>query len=275
MGQNTHKISILAEESGNYSPEQSLGERIASAGKKNSSPGKIYLIPVTLSDSTRPEEVLPASNLALLSKLDYFVVENLRSARRFLKSADRTIDIDRLDMRELSEHTPPAEVEALLQPVLQGRDAGVLSEAGCPAVADPGCDLVAAAQRRGIKVIPLVGPSSILMSLMASGFNGQHFEFLGYLPIDKPARNEALRRMERRARHDAVTQIFIETPYRNQRLLDDILAILGPDTGLCVATDITGTNESIVTRSVAEWKRAKASLPKSPSIFLIGGSWRR
>lgn len=230
--------------------------------------GKIYLIPVPLSD-TPAASVLPAPNIALVSTLRYFVVENLRSARRFLKACDRSIDIDSLTMAELNEHTPAAAVASLLKPVIEGADCGVISEAGCPGVADPGADIVALAQRHGIEVVPLVGPSSILMGLMGSGFNGQRFAFCGYLPIEAPKRTAALREMQRRILREDQTQIFIETPYRNHRLIAELASTLPGDMLLCVGVDITGPRQSIVTRPLSEWARADYDYAKTPAIFLL------
>ena len=217
---------------------------------------------------TRPDEVLPARNLETIKSVRYFVVENLRSARRFLKSVDRNICIDDLNMVELNEHTPAADVEAMLDPLAAGHDIGVISEAGCPAVADPGADLVAAAQRRGYEVVPLVGPSSIIMSLMASGFNGQSFAFQGYLPIDAAKRQKKLHEMERNVAAGQ-TQIFIETPYRNNKLVAELSQQLRGDLRLCVACDVTGATEEITTRPVREWAKAKYNYDKRPAIFLI------
>lgn len=229
----------------------------------------VYLFPVTLGDG-EPARVLPAANIELLKGIRHFVVENLRSARRFLRACSRDIVIDDLSFTELSEHTPVSEVDAMLRPIIDdGLPVGVLSEAGCPAVADPGSDLVAAAQRRGIKVVPLVGPSSILMSLMASGFNGQSFAFRGYLPIEAKARSAAFRDMEREIRNRRQTQIFIETPYRNNRLIADMCRELPGDMLLCVASDITGERESIVTAPVSAWKTKKYDYSKIPTIFLL------
>lgn len=228
----------------------------------------IYLIPVTLGDGA-PENVLPAHNLDIIRSLRCFVVENLRSARRFLKRCDRAIDIDSLSFAELNEHTRPEEVEALLKPAQEGCDIGVISEAGCPAVADPGADLVAVAQRRGYRVVPLVGPSSIIMSLMGSGFNGQNFAFNGYLPVDARARGVKLREMEQRIRRESQTQIFIETPYRNNRLIAELAATLPGNLLLCVASDITGERESILTRPLSEWRRMQYNYDKIPTIFLL------
>lgn len=230
---------------------------------------KLFLLPVPLS-SGPADRVLPALNIALIGRLRYFVVENLRSARRFLKLCDRSIDIDSLHFVELSEHTPAAEVEAMLRPLADGHSVGVISEAGCPAVADPGADIVAAAHRRGFEVYPLVGPSSILMALMASGFNGQSFVFSGYLPIDDGKRAARLREMQRTVQRDTTTQIFIETPYRNNKLIQQICHELSADTRLCVACDITGPRSCIRTMTVAQWRRAEYDFNKVPAIFLLG-----
>ena len=228
----------------------------------------VYLFPVPLSDGT-VADVLTARELALLPMIKHFVVENVRSARRFLRSVSRDIVIDELQFTELSEHTRPEEVAAMLAPIAEGHPIGVISEAGCPAVADPGADLVAAAQRRGIKVVPLVGPSSILLSLMASGFNGQSFAFQGYLPIDAKARAAAFRDMERAIRQRRQTQIFIETPYRNNRLIDEMTRTLPADMLLCVASDITGPRESIITLPIAKWRARQYDYSKIPTIFLL------
>lgn len=228
----------------------------------------IYLIPVTLGDC-EPEKVLPSYNLEIIRSLEYFVVENLRSARRFLKRCDRSIVIDALNFAELNEHTRREQVDALLKPAEEGHDIGVISEAGCPAVADPGADLVAVAQRKGFKVVPLVGPSSILMSLMGSGFNGQNFAFNGYLPVDREARLAKMHEMERRIRHESQTQIFIETPYRNNRLIAEMAKLLPASLLLCVASDITGERESIITRPLSWWAKASYDYDKIPSIFLL------
>lgn len=228
----------------------------------------LYLFPVGLS-STAIDRVLPQTNLALIKQVRHFVVENLRSARRFLKSVDKTIDIDSLNFTELSEHTPASAVPAMLKPLERGEAIGVISEAGCPAVADPGADIVAAAQQRGYKVIPLVGPSSILLSLMGSGFNGQRFAFEGYLPIDESARFKRLKEMQLRIQRERQTQIFIETPYRNNRLINELCAKLPGNMLLCVASDITGENQSIRTLSLSQWKKERFDYNKIPTIFLL------
>ena len=231
----------------------------------------LYLIPTQLSDVPL-ERVLPAHNIDVVRELRYFVVESLRSARRFLKKCDREIDIDSLTFNELNEHTDlkdTAAIEALLAPIGQGEAVGVISDAGCPAVADPGADLVAIAQRKGYKVFPLVGPSSILMSLMASGFNGQSFAFLGYLPVDAQERQAKLKEMTRRIERERQTQIFIEAPYRNNQLIAYLATHLPPGMRLCVASDITGDNQSIITRTIGQWKQARYDYHKVPTIFLL------
>lgn len=228
----------------------------------------LYLIPSLLSDGN-PADVLPTTNLSLLRDIRHYVVENVRSARRFLKKCDRDIDINAITFYELNEHTDPTSVAAYLAPLEQGEPVGVISEAGCPAIADPGADLVAIAQRKGLRVKPLVGPSSILMSLMASGFNGQNFAFLGYLPIDSDRRQQKLKEMVRRIEKEHQTQIFIETPYRNQSLLASLVKTLPGRLRLCVASDITGASERIVTRSISQWAADKTTLEKVPTIFLL------
>jgi 16S rRNA (cytidine1402-2'-O)-methyltransferase len=231
----------------------------------------LYLIPTQLSDVAL-DRVLPMHNIDVVREIRYFVVESLRSARRFLKKCDRNIDIDSLTMNELNEHTDlkdTATLEAMLEPISRGEAVGVISDAGCPAVADPGADLVAIAQRSGYKVFPLVGPSSILMSLMASGFNGQRFAFEGYLPVDSHARQARLKEMTRRIERERQTQIFIEAPYRNNQLIADLASQLPASMRLCVASDITGENQSIVTRTIEQWRQAQYDYHKIPTIFLL------
>lgn len=229
---------------------------------------RLYLFPVPMGDSP-VDRVLPPANIAIIREVRHFVVENLRSARRFLKSCDRSIDIDSLSMVELNEHTDPADVAAMLDPMAAGHSIGVISEAGCPAVADPGADLVAVAQARGYEVVPLVGPSSILLSLMGSGFNGQNFAFNGYLPVDAKARGIKFKEMMRRITAERQTQIFIETPYRNNRLIADLCERLPGDFRLCVASDITCSRQSIITRPLSQWKKASYNYDKIPTIFLL------
>jgi len=228
----------------------------------------LYLFPVPLSPGNI-NTVLPEVNIALVKQVKYLIVENIRTTRRFLKLCDRSIDIDSITFTELNRHTPPSDVPAMLNPLSRGEAVGVISEAGCPAIADPGADIVAVAQRRGFKVIPLVGPSSILMSLMGSGFNGQSFAFNGYLPIDRDARTRALRTMQQRIVHERQTQIFIETPYRNNKLIAELASTLPADMMLCVASDITGQRQSIISRPCHWWKNARYNYDKIPTIFLL------
>lgn len=228
----------------------------------------LYLIPVTLGD-TDPDRVLPTYNREIIAGIRHFAVENIRSARRFLRRSNRDIDIDSLTFYALDEHTRLEEIAAFLAPLRAGEPMGIISEAGCPAIADPGADLVAIAQREGLPVVPLVGPSSILLSLMASGFNGQSFAFIGYLPVDGDERARKIRQIEQRAYQENQTQIFIETPYRNHRLIDELVRHCRPSTRLCVACDISCPTEEIHTRTIAEWSKARYDLQKRPAIFLI------
>lgn len=235
-----------------------------------SSCGKIYMLPCPISEGD-PYDVLPEANRAVMAGIDYFIVENVRTARRFLSAAKIGRAIDTLEFAECNEHTTEMDVAPLLKPVLEGRDCGIISEAGLPGVADPGADVVAVAQRMGIEVVPLVGPSSILMALMASGQNGQSFAFNGYLPIKPAERAKAIKSFERRALQEGQSQIFIEAPYRNDKLFADMLATLMPTTRVTVAVDITSPQQSIRTLVVAEWKRApKPEMHKKPTIFILG-----
>lgn len=228
----------------------------------------LYLLPVTLGD-TPVDKVLPPYNREIILNIKHFIVEDVRSARRFLKKVDPSIDIDGLAFYELNKHTPPAAISGYLQPLVEGNSVGVISEAGCPAIADPGADVVAIAQRKCLKVVPLVGPSSIILSVMGAGFNGQNFAFNGYLPIEPTERVRRLKELENRAYQENQTQIFIETPYRNQKLLEEILRVCRPQTRLCIAANITCDNEYIRTRSLREWKGNLPELNKIPCIFLI------
>ena len=231
--------------------------------------GKIYLIPTPIGE-TEVYEVMPQGNQTVIRSLDYFIVENLRSARRFLSKAGIGKPIDSLEFAELNEHTRAEEIEALLKPVLAGRDAGIVSEAGVPAVADPGADVVALAHRKGIEIVPLVGPSSILLAVMGSGLNGQSFAFNGYLPIKQPDRNKAIRFYEARALKEGQSQFFIEAPYRNIKLFEDILSACSGETRLTIAADILQPNQLIQTRTISEWKKQKPDINKRPAIFGIG-----
>lgn len=232
--------------------------------------GKLYLIPTPIGD--RPVwDVLPASNRTVIDSIDYFIVEDIRSARRFLSKAGISRPIDSLRFAELNEHTAPAEVSALFAPLLTGTDAGVLSEAGLPGVADPGADAVALAHIHGIEVVPLVGPSSILLALMASGLNGQSFAFNGYLPVKPPERAKAIRFFERRALSEGQSQLFIEAPYRNEKLFGQLLRTLGAETRLTVAVDLTAPGGWVETHTAGEWRsRPLPELNRRPTIFAIG-----
>ena len=234
--------------------------------------GTIYMIPCPISDERGVWDVLPKTNLDIMNSLDYFIVENIRSARRFLSRAGVERKIDELEFVELNEHTTSsADVERMLRPVLEGRSAGVISEAGVPGVADPGADIVALAHRYDVRVVPLVGPSSILMSVMASGLNGQSFAFVGYLPIKDGERQRRLKDLEHRARTEYQAQLFIEAPYRNVKLFDTLLKCLSPQMRLTVAADITSPQEFICTRTVAEWRKSQMpDIAKRPTIFILG-----
>ncbi|WP_314054893.1 SAM-dependent methyltransferase [Porphyromonas catoniae] len=231
--------------------------------------GTLYLIPVPLAEVDH-STCLPTYNASLIPTIHHFIVENIRSARRFLKAVDRTLDIDQLTFYELNKHTAPEAIADYLLPALNGQPVGIISEAGCPAVADPGADVVALAQRKGITVIPLVGPSSILMALMGSGFNGQRFAFRGYLPIDERERTEALREMEGRIRSCGETQIFIETPYRNVQLVEQLIRHCSGNTMLCIASALTSPEAVLQTKSLSAWRGNIPNIHKIPTIFLLG-----
>lgn len=228
----------------------------------------LYLLPVTLGD-TAIEKVLPSYNREIIVGIKHFIVEDVRSARRFLKKVDADINIDELTFYPLNKHTSPEDIAGYLTPLAQGNAMGVISEAGCPAVADPGADVVAMAQRRNLKVVPLVGPSSIILSVMGSGFNGQSFAFHGYLPIEPADRVRRLKELEARVYSENQTQLFIETPYRNHKMLEEILKTCRPQTKLCIAANITCEGEYIRTKTVKEWKGHLPDLNKIPCIFLI------
>jgi 16S rRNA (cytidine1402-2'-O)-methyltransferase len=233
--------------------------------------GTLYLIPCTLGD-TPAEQVLPQHVIGLARKLRHFVVEQPKTARQFLSALKPEQTIQSLHFATLNEHTAANELSELLTPLLTGEDVGIISEAGCPGIADPGAVLVNLAHRNGIRVVPLVGPSSILLALMASGLNGQCFAFHGYLPIADAERNRAITTLETESAKRKQTQLFIETPYRNDRLFSALLAQCRPETLLCVATDITLPGEHIQTRSIAQWKsRPIPQLNKRPSLFLLLG----
>jgi len=229
--------------------------------------GKLYLIPSTLGEND-PSEVIPSGVLALLPSIRTYVAEEVRTVRRYLSRAGLKGHIDELEFHVLNEHTTPAEVEALL-PLFQNGDVGLVSEAGLPAVADPGSSLVALCHKHGIEVMPLVGPSSLMLALMASGLNGQGFAFRGYLPAKTDQLRTTLKEIEKQSRSLGQSEIFIETPYRNDGLLTEMLAILAPGTRLCLAADITLPTQFIMTRTVAEWRRQTPVIGKRPCVFII------
>lgn len=228
----------------------------------------LFLIPVTLGE-TEHRRVLPDYNREVILGIKHFIVENVRTARRFLKKAESSIVIDELTFYELNKHTTADMLSGYLAPLARGESVGVISEAGCPAIADPGADIVAIAQRKNYPVIPLVGPSSILMALMGSGFNGQSFSFYGYLPIDGNERTQVIKKLEGRIYTENQTQIFIETPYRNNKLAEELLRACRPSTRLCIASDITCPGEYIHTRTIGEWKGKLPDMHKKPTIFLL------
>lgn len=232
----------------------------------------LYLIPCPISDDTAVADVTPAANQAIIDSLDYFIVENTRSARRFLSKSGYAKAIDEATFVELNEHTTsPTEIARMIEPLKAGRSAGVISEAGVPAVADPGQAVAELCHKHNIRVVPLVGPSSILMAVMASGLSGQSFAFNGYLPIKEPERSKTIKRLESRARTEHQSQLFIEAPYRNVKLLEQMLKSLNPDTRLCVACDITSKSEYIRTQTVAQWRKSTMpDIQKRPTIFIIG-----
>ncbi len=232
--------------------------------------GTLYLIPTTLGDSSI-SSVIPADVTILIKQIKHFIVEDIRSTRRYLKKVDKSINIDDLTFYELNKHTTSQQKSNFLNAAKRGDNIGVISEAGCPGVADPGADIVASAHQQNIKVVPLVGPSSILLSLMASGMNGQSFAFHGYLPIKSGDRAKAVQHLEGLSIREKQTQIFIEAPYRNNHLLKDIITHCSSKTKVCVACDISLETEFIKTKTVAQWKDKLPELHKKPTIFLIQG----
>ena len=230
--------------------------------------GTIFLIPTDLGGESIGR-IWPADNLQMIRHLRHFIVENERSARRFLRKAGYDIPFEEVSMHLLNKHTKAGEISGYLHACLAGHDMGILSEAGTPCVADPGQNIVQIAHRRGLKVVPMVGPSSMIMALMASGFNGQHFLFHGYLPISKHERIRAIKNMERAAYSHDQTQLFMETPYRNNQLMEDLVKTCDPATLICVACDITLASEYIRTLPTKEWKKNMPDLHKRPGIFLL------
>jgi 16S rRNA (cytidine1402-2'-O)-methyltransferase len=230
--------------------------------------GKLYLIPTTLGE-TNIEKVIPSEIKNIVGSIRYFIVENTRTARRYLKKLDPDIVIDDLDFKELNEHTDHKGMELFLEPVTRGFDIGIISEAGCPGVADPGAEVVKIAHQKNITVCPLVGPSSILLSLMASGMNGQNFAFIGYIPVKPAERVKAIKEIEKRSWTERQTQIFIEAPYRNTKLLEDLLTSCTDQTRLCIAVDLTLETEFVKTKTIAMWRKSVPDINKRPAIFLL------
>ena len=230
--------------------------------------GKLYLIPTTMGDC-EPMDVLPQTVKRCLDFIDDYIVENEKTARKFIKSVKPEKVQASLRLSSLNKHTEISEHNKMIQPCLEGKNIGLMSEAGCPAIADPGAVIVKIAHEKGIQVVPLVGPSSILLAMMASGMNGQGFTFNGYLPIDKSEKKSALKNLEKLSHDKNQSQIFIETPYRNNKLLEDLIQTLQPNTHLCIATDITLPTEYIKTLRVNDWKKTKVDLHNRPTIFII------
>ncbi|QEE48018.1 SAM-dependent methyltransferase [Flavobacterium alkalisoli] len=231
--------------------------------------GKLYLLPVPLGPDANPKEVLPETVEKSIEFIDHYIVENEKTARRFIKAILPTKKQPELKISVLNKHTEPSEHHDFIKPCLEGKNVGLMSEAGCPGVADPGAAIVKIAHEKGIQVVPLVGPSSILLAIMASGMNGQSFAFNGYLPIDKGEKKNALKNFEKLSHEKSQSQLFIETPYRNNKLVEDILQTLQPSTHLCIACDITLSTEYIKTKTVAQWKKEKLDLHNRPAIFII------
>ena len=230
----------------------------------------LYLIPVTLGDTSH-DNVLPSYNVHVVGQIRHFVVEEIRTARRFLRRMDREFPIDDCTFYEMGKHADVSRFSEYLAPIAKGHPVGVISEAGCPAVADPGADVGSLAQKRGIRVVPLVGPSSMILAVMASGLGGQSFAFNGYLPVQDADRAKRLKQLESRAWAEGQTQLFIETPYRNRKMFDTMCASLRPDTRMCIAAGITTPDEWIRTQTIRDWKRTgMPDLGKIPAIFLIG-----
>ena len=229
----------------------------------------LYLVPAWLSEDTLPADAVPGPVLARIRALERFVVEEAKSARKYLAACGHPKPMRELTLAELNEHTPDSAIDGLLEPLLAGHDVGLLSEAGVPAVADPGAKLVAAAHAAGIRVVPLVGPSSILLALMASGLEGQRFRFVGYLPADAAARKAAIAQLEQHSARHRETQVFIETPYRNDALLQELLATCRGGTRLAVAADLTAPGERIVSAPVSRWREDATTIGKRPAIFLL------
>lgn len=232
-------------------------------------PGTLYLVPTLLGAAAATDRSLPRDVQSVVHGIPAFVAENAKSARHFLKAIGYPRPLAQTPIEELNEHTPPARIPALLQPLRTGLDLGLLSEAGCPGVADPGAALVALAHEGGLRVAPLVGPSSLLLALMGSGLNGQRFCFHGYLPVERSAREESIRRLERESQAARSAQLVIETPYRNRRLLEALIAVCSADTLLCIAADLTLATETIRTLRIVQWRNQPADLDRRPAVFIL------
>jgi 16S rRNA (cytidine1402-2'-O)-methyltransferase len=232
-------------------------------------PGRLYCVPTPIAEGRPIGEDLGPETVAIVAAIDYVVAENARTARAFLKRLPLARPLQAIEVVELDEHTRDDRIAPLLEPVLAGRDAALVSEAGCPGVADPGARLVLAAHRAGVQVVPRIGPSALLLALMGSGLNGQSFGFVGYVPTGAADRGRTLRELEQRSRRGRETVMMIETPYRNQALFDALIAVLQPATLLCVAAGLTGARESLRTDSVAGWRRHPTTLDKVPTVFLL------
>ncbi len=236
--------------------------------KQTFHPGRLFLIPTGLG-SQAPLEVLPLSIRKKITEIDYYIAENEKTARKFIKSLVSNKPQSSLKFELLNKHTPEEDIPLFLNPCKEGHDVGLLSEAGCPGIADPGAQVVKLAHKDHVKVVPLVGPSSIILTMMSSGMNGQNFAFNGYLPIGKSERKQEIKRLERLSSERNQAQIFIETPYRNDKLLEDLMQYLHPSTNLCIGCEVTLSSEYIYTQTIAEWKKTKLELHKRPTIFIL------
>ncbi len=230
--------------------------------------GKLFLIPNVLAENTADAVITPQVK-EVIAHTKVFLVENLRTARRYISSLKLGVNLEEVHMEILDKNTAPESINRLLQPLFKGADVGIISEAGCPGIADPGALAVAHAHTRGIQVVPLSGPSSMFLALMGSGFSGQSFAFHGYLPIDKKERNQALRKLEAESAKEQRAQIFMETPFRNNQLLEDALAALSPQTKLCIAKNLTAADELIQNKTIADWKENPIDLHKIPTVFIL------
>lgn len=232
------------------------------------SKGIVYLIPCPIGTND-PADVLPKDTIKIIHELDYFIVENEKTCRQFIRAAGHPKQIRELDFEVLNKHTQPTDIIEFIKPCLEGKSVGVISESGCPGVADPGAFVVKTAHHKGIKVIPLIGPSSILLSLMASGFNGQSFSFVGYVPKESNDLKKRINELENISRKFNQTQIFIETPFRNRQLIENLKKYCSPNTELCIAANINQTDEIIVRKPVKQWKTNELDIHKIPAVFLI------